>query len=170
MLYSLFSYTILKDVRDEFPRVLLTLVEHMKVYFAKVSLIKVYIIKYMNSLLGTVVGNHLIEKVTLSLRGVNTQNHTSLWTVSFTNCFTWNCFTFKTRIKSNSQKFDYFVSVNLSNLSTIGIKFLSAFTLSYLLNFIVKKKLPEEKIERLKRYLLKRKRVFHSSINNVKSL
>ena len=88
MLYSLFSYTILKDVRDEFPRVLLTLVEHMKVYFAKVSLIKVYIIKYMNSLLGTVVGNHLIKKVTLSLRGVNTQNHTSLWTVPFTNCFT----------------------------------------------------------------------------------
>ena len=88
MLYSLFSYTILKDVRDEFPRVLLTLVEHMKVYFAKVSLIKVYIIKYMNSLLGTVVGNHLIEKVTLSLRGVNTQNHTSLWTAPVTNCFT----------------------------------------------------------------------------------
>ena len=81
----------------------------------------------MNLLLGTVVDNHLIKKVTLSLRGVNTQNHTSLWTVPVTNCFT-----FKTRIKSDSQKFDYFVSVNLSNLSTIGIKFLPTYTLSYL--------------------------------------
>ena len=170
MLYSLFSDTILKDVRDEFPWVLLTSVEHMKVYFAKVSLIKVYIIKYMNSLLGTVVDNHLIKKVTLSLRGVNTQNHTSLWTVPVTNCFTWNCFTFKTRIKSDSQKFDYFVSVNLSNLSTIGIKFLPTYTLSYLWDIPPELYSKEEKIERLKRYLSKRKRVIHSSINNVKSL
>ena len=35
----------------------------MKVYLAKVSSVKVYIVKYVNSLLGTVVGNHLNKKL-----------------------------------------------------------------------------------------------------------
>ena len=65
-------------------------------------------------------------------RVVNTQNHKKLWSEIAMNFFKRNCFVFKTRIKSNSQKFDYFVSVNLSSLNTTGVSLLPVYTLSYL--------------------------------------
>lgn len=70
--------------------------------------------------------------VTTLFRGVNTQSHKKLWSDIAMNFFKRNCFVFKTRMKSNSQKFDYFVSVNLSSLNTTGVSFLPVYTLSYL--------------------------------------
>ena len=39
------------------------------------------------------------------------------------NFFKKNCFVFKTRMKCISQKLDYFISVNLSRLTSTSVKF-----------------------------------------------